>query len=149
MVKPWSRVATSLTGRLSFFAAKATSPVRGVNCALEPNAPPTNGLTTCTLSGSDAELLGDAVLQAVHELARLVDRQLAVAPRRRGGEQLDRVVMLGRRAVFGFELDLGRSEGGLGVAGLRQILGASRLTLLASSSVTPGESNVALGFSAL
>ena len=41
MVKPWSRVATSFTGRLSRLAASAISAVRGVIVPLEPNAPPT------------------------------------------------------------------------------------------------------------
>ena len=46
MVKPWSRVATSFTGRLSRLAAVATSTVRGVTEPFDPKAPPTNGLFT-------------------------------------------------------------------------------------------------------
>ena len=41
MVKPWSRVATSLTGRFSRLAASAISAVRGVMLPFEPKAPPT------------------------------------------------------------------------------------------------------------
>ena len=91
-------------------AASATSPVRGVICALEPKAPPTKWLMTRTLSGSMPSFLRRAVLEAVHELAGLVDRQFVVVPDRGRGEQLDRVVMLGRRGVGGVELDLGVVE---------------------------------------
>ena len=51
MVKPWSRVATSLTGRPSLRAAIATMAVRCVKPPFEPKAPPMNGLMTRTWSG--------------------------------------------------------------------------------------------------
>ena len=41
MVKPWSRVATSLTGRPSRRAMLAMMAVRGVIEPFEPKAPPT------------------------------------------------------------------------------------------------------------
>ena len=40
-VNPWSRQATSLTGRFSRLAANAMIPVRGVIAPFEPKAPPT------------------------------------------------------------------------------------------------------------
>ena len=84
MVKPWSRVATSLTGRPSRRAASAIQAVRAVARALASrSAPPTKRETTRTSVRVDAELLGDAAVQAVHELARLVDGQLGRRPRRR------------------------------------------------------------------
>ena len=70
----------------------------------------------------DAEPLRDAVLQPVDELARLVDRQLIAGPHAGGGEQLDRIVVLRRRAVFRIDLDVGAADRRLGIAGLRQIL---------------------------
>ena len=48
----------------------------------------------------DAEPLRDAILEAVDELARLIDGELVVRPHAGGREQLDRVVVLRRRLVF-------------------------------------------------
>ena len=80
MVKPWSRVATSFTGRLSFFAAKRHEPGARRQLRLGAERAADERADDMHLGRIDAELLGDAVLQAVHELARLIDRQFAVAP---------------------------------------------------------------------
>ena len=52
------------------------------------------------LVGIDAEPLGDAVLEPVDELARLIDRQLVAGPDAGGREQLHRIVMLRRRGIL-------------------------------------------------
>src|SRR5438067_9997611 len=91
--------------------------------------------------GVDAELLGEAVLEAGDVLAPLPHRQLAVGPGAAGGEQLDRIVVLGRRRVMLVELDRRGGEGRVGVAdrrvliALRDILGGDRFRAWA---VEPG-----------
>ncbi len=67
-------------------------------------------------------LLRHIVLKAVNVLARLVDGELVIRPHAGGREQLDRIVVLGRRSVFGLDRHLGRRERGFGIAGLRQFL---------------------------
>src|SRR5690242_8292054 len=52
IVNPWSRVATSFTGRLSRRAATAIRAVRWVSEPRAPKAPPINGETTRILSAS-------------------------------------------------------------------------------------------------
>jgi hypothetical protein len=59
------------------------------------------------------------VLQTDHELARLVHRQLVAVPFGGGGEQLQRVVVLGRRGIALVDPHRRGGEGGLGVADLR------------------------------
>ena len=49
------------------------------------------------LTGLDAKLGCEPVLDPIDILARLVDRQLRAIPDALGGEQFDRIVMLGRR----------------------------------------------------
>ena len=61
--------------------------------------------------GVDAELRGDAVFQAMHILARLVDDQAVTVPDATGGEQLHRIVVLGRRFVLGVDLHRGLAKG--------------------------------------
>ena len=122
MVKPCLRVATSLTGRPRRLAAMAVSAVRWVSEPFDPNAPPTNGLTDAHLFRIDAELLGEAVFQAVDELARLVHRQLVVVPDAGRREQLHRIVVLGRRRVLAVDRDRRCREGGLGVAERRVLV---------------------------
>ena len=76
-------MATSLTGRFSRLAASAISAVRGVNVSLRAERAADIGADDANLSGVDAELLGHAVLEPIDELARLIDRQPVVVPRRR------------------------------------------------------------------
>ncbi len=73
------------------------------------------------LVGIDAEALGDAVLEAIDELARLVDGELVAFPHAGGGEQLKRIVMLRRGAVFRVDRDVRGGERGLGVTLVRQL----------------------------
>jgi hypothetical protein len=60
MVKPWSRVATSLTGRPSRFAAMAIQAVLDVGPPFEPKAPPTKRETVRTRDGSIPSCLATA-----------------------------------------------------------------------------------------
>ena len=57
MVKPWSRVGTSFTGRRSRRAAMAIQAVRAVGAPLEPKAPPTKRDTVRTFSGGNPSCL--------------------------------------------------------------------------------------------
>src|SRR5205085_5770256 len=72
--------------------------------------------------GVDAELLGEAVLEAGDVLAPLPHRQLAVGPGAAGGEQLDRIVVLGRRRVMRIGRHRGAGERILGIAYRRILL---------------------------
>ena len=54
--------------------------------------------------------------QPVDELTRLVNRELAVRPRTRRGEQLDRIVVLGRRVIFGIHRHVGLRQRGRRIA---------------------------------
>ncbi len=66
--------------------------------------------------GRDAELLGHARLGPPDVLARLPDGQLAARPGAGGGEQLDRIVVLGGRGIARVDLDRRLGEGCSGVA---------------------------------
>ena len=59
-----------------------------------------------------AELRGNFVLQAMHELARLMDRQAVAAPGADGSKQLDGIVMLGGGLVLRIDLDFGLRKSG-------------------------------------
>ena len=72
--------------------------------------------------GVDAELLGEAVLEAGDVLAPLPHRQLAVGPGAAGGEQLDRIVVLGRRRVMRIGRHRGAGERSLGIADRRILI---------------------------
>ncbi len=63
MVKPWSRVADSLTGRPSRRAAMAIQAVRELVPPLEPKAPPTKRDTVRMLAGSIFSCLATAVFR--------------------------------------------------------------------------------------
>ena len=69
----------------------------------------------------NAHFLRGIGFQAVHELARLIDRPFFVLPDAGRRRQLDRIVMLGRRLIFGFELDLRSAVGGFRISGLRNV----------------------------
>ena len=64
----------------------------------------------------DAQLFGETVLHAVHELARLVDDQVAVAPGACRREKLHRIMMLRRRLIVSVDFDGRVRKGALGVA---------------------------------
>ena len=126
-MKPWARVAASLTGRLSRLAANAIMAVRGVIIPFEPNAPPTKGETTRTFSGSIPSRSRNAVFQPINELARLIDSEQIPGPGTGGREQFDRIVVLYWCFIFYIDLDIGTVDGSRGVACLRQVLMLLRL----------------------
>ena len=147
MVKPWSRVGDELDRAVELLGRQRDQRGARRHLRLGAERAADEGADHVHLVGVDPELLRDAVLEPIDELARLIDRQLVVAPYAGGGEQLERIVMLRRRGVFGIELDLGRGERRFGVARLRQFL-VPLADLAGVLLVTPGEPNVALGLSA-
>ena len=88
------------------------------------------------LLGVDAELLSQSILEPGYVLAALPHRQVAVGPGAAGGEQLDRVVVLGRRGIMLINRHRRTGEGGLGVADLRVLVIARHV--LRSDGRRPG-----------
>ena len=122
MVKPCARVATSLTGPVEPLGGERDHRGARRHRALRAKRAADKAGDDAHLLRLDAEPRRHAVLQPIDELARLIDGETIVGPHAGGGEQFDRIVMLGRRAVFGVDHDLGAGNGACGVAGLRQVL---------------------------
>ena len=110
MVKPCSRVAASLTGRPSRLAATATSAVRCGQGALRAESAADIAADHADIVRLNPKLLGEAVLHAVDVLARLVERSACRRPDAGRGEQLDRIMVLGRRRIAGVDFDRRRGE---------------------------------------
>lgn len=92
---------------------------------------------------SAAQQASQPELDIVHMLARLVDRQLVALPDALAGEQLDRVLVLGRRGVFGADPDRRRRIGSLEIPGASVIGSSAWVTApSASNSVDMGSGHV-------
>ena len=109
MVKPWARVATSFTARLSFLAASATRPVRGESWAFDPNAPLSPISISAYLGGKVDE--GGA---SGYELGLIASQErtdlLALFPRVGAAHGFDisfPVVGSGRQRICVYALDIG------------------------------------------
>ena len=122
MVKPWSRLATSLTGTVQPFGGERNEPGARRQLSLRAEGAADKGADDANLSGVDAELLGHAVLEPIDELARLINGQPVVVPGAGRGEELDRIVVLGGRRIFRIDGDVGRRQRRLDVAGGRRFL---------------------------
>ncbi len=125
MVKPWSRVVISLSGRPICRAARATMAVRWVMRAAAAESAADEGRDHMDIVGRHAELLRQAGLEAPHVLARLPHGQLAAVPGTGGGEQLDGVVVLGGGRIAHVDLHRRAGIGCLGVAHRRIVMTSS------------------------
>ena len=118
-VNIWPRGSTSRTGRRTCCAASAASVTCGQTIALQPNAPPTNCVSDPDLGQRQAEQRGHGQLDGLDALARVIERQLVAVPDRRGGQRLDRVVVVGREPERRVDADVGGGEPVLDVPALQ------------------------------
>ena len=115
-VNIWPRVTASRTGRRTCWAAIAVRVTCGQTMALAAERAADEMGQHPDLGRGDAEQRGHGELHRLDALARVMQRELVAVPHRRGGQHLQRVVVVGGEPERRVDADLGSGEPGAGVA---------------------------------